>query len=118
MKRRTGFGLRLTQARDSAGLTQQQLADLLGIKQQAIHKLEAGINKNCKQELILEIAEKLSVSPSWLALGIEELDRSSDNALRVAVNFDKLPIEGQNEIWAVVARYTTPLPGEQPHASR
>ncbi len=110
MSNRLGFGLRLTQARESAGLTQQKLADSLGVSQQTIQKLETGTTKNCKQELLLKIAEKLNVSPSWLALGIEELDKASDDALRIAVTFDKMPAEGRLEMMAIAMKYTTPLP--------
>ena len=118
MAKRSGFGLRLTQARESAKLTQQQLADALGIRQQDIQKLETGTTKTCKQELILKIAEKLNVSPSWLALGLEELDKASDEALRIAVTFDKMPIEGQHEMMAVAMKYTTPLPNAQSYLPR
>ena len=59
-------GDRIRKARLAAGLTQEQLAEKIGVKNAAIHKYEVGIVKNLKRETIAALAEALDVKPSWL----------------------------------------------------
>ena len=59
-------GERIKQARLAAGLTQNELADKIGVKFSAIHKYEAGIVVNLKRETISALAAALDVKPSWL----------------------------------------------------
>lgn len=107
--RKTKLGERIVQARDAAGLTQTGLARLVGINQQTMHKIEAGITQKVKEDLLLALAEKLNVSPAWLALGIEEIDKVSDNGLQMAIAFDKCPPEVQRDMQALAMKYMTPL---------
>ena len=65
-------GERIKQARKSAGLTQTELADKIGVKYSAIHKYESGIVVNLKRETIDAIAKALNVKPSWLLCIDEE----------------------------------------------
>lgn len=58
---------RLKAARTKKGLTQAELADLVGVNQATISKLETGgVDRFEKIELL---AAKLSVSPAWLRFG-------------------------------------------------
>ena len=59
-------GDRIRKARLSAGMTQKELADKIGVKFSAIHKYETGMIKNLKRETIAALAEALDVKPSWL----------------------------------------------------
>lgn len=63
------LGVRLKQARQKKNLTQEELADLVGIKQQAVQRIEAGKVKSTSY--IVQLAQALDVSPQWLALGEE-----------------------------------------------
>lgn len=62
------LGTRIREARKKAGLSQAKLAELVGIKQQAIQKIEK--DPQAKTTKIVEIASVLSVSPEWLVNGV------------------------------------------------
>ncbi len=55
---------RVRAARLEAGLSQAELADRIGKKQQTIGKIEKGLTLNPK--FLVEIADALNVSPHWL----------------------------------------------------
>jgi len=59
--------IRLKKARNRKGLTQQRLAEMVGVKQQAIQRIEAGKAKSTT--FLVQIARALEVSPDWLASG-------------------------------------------------
>lgn len=65
----TPLGSRLKQARDAAGLTQHALAELVGIRQQAVQRIESGEAK--ATSYIVPLAKALNITPEWLALGEE-----------------------------------------------
>ncbi len=50
-------------------MTQQQLADIVGIKKASISGLELGASKNPSALNLLPIARTLGVSPEWLVTG-------------------------------------------------
>ena len=62
---------RLRQARKFAGLTQQQLADKIEIKQQSYQKYEVSVEKGGTKmpEKLQEISEVCGVSLHWLLTG-------------------------------------------------
>lgn len=61
---------RLKIARENKGLSQAQLADMIGLSQQSVAKIENG--ETLQPRKIKEIAKALDVSQKWLQLGIEE----------------------------------------------
>lgn len=65
------LGKRLKHAREVAGLSQQALAEQVGIRQQTIQKIEAGIRKRTTR--ILEIAAAVKVDATWLLTGQGEM---------------------------------------------
>jgi transcriptional regulator with XRE-family HTH domain len=65
------LGLNVRQARKAAGLTQEVLADLTGVAQDYVSKLESG-QKNPEIATLLKFANALSVKP-------DELLRASTN---------------------------------------
>jgi transcriptional regulator with XRE-family HTH domain len=65
----TTLGIRLRQARKDKKLSQKALAELVGIKQQAVQRIERGDVKNTCY--IVQLAHALEVSPDWLAAGKE-----------------------------------------------
>lgn len=58
---------RLKLARESAGLTQPELANKAGVSQGTIGNIESGLRKRPRD--ILSIASALGVSPEWLETG-------------------------------------------------
>ena len=64
-KRATGFATRLRAARERAGLSQGQVAKLLGIQRPTVTEMEAGRRKVGPDELA-RLAEFYNVSVSWL----------------------------------------------------
>src|SRR5438876_11052202 len=65
-------GARVRERRIMLGLTQQQLADLIGVTYQQAHKYERGINRVSAGRLY-EIAQVLSVPVGYFFEGLEEL---------------------------------------------
>src|SRR5580704_10388483 len=63
-------GARIRERRIMLGLTQQQLADLIGVTYQQAHKYERGINRVSAGRLF-EIAQVLRVPVSYFFDGIE-----------------------------------------------
>jgi SOS-response transcriptional repressor LexA len=64
---KTEFGKRLEKARKRRGLTQAILAERVGMKQQAIQRIEKGRVK--KSGATVAMAEVLKISARWLHLG-------------------------------------------------
>lgn len=63
------FGERLKNARVAAGLTQVDLARLVGISQQAIQKAETATNPGSCSRYVVELALHTGVSAEWLSTG-------------------------------------------------
>jgi transcriptional regulator with XRE-family HTH domain len=64
-------GRRIRERRVMLGLTQQQLAEMIGVTYQQAHKYESGINRVCAGRLF-EVAHALSTPITYFYEGIEE----------------------------------------------
>lgn len=63
------FGIRLKQARQAAGLSQEELAQALSLKsRQSVSQMERGVQLVDISQ-IERMANLLQVSPCWLAFG-------------------------------------------------
>jgi SOS-response transcriptional repressor LexA len=71
------LGVRLKQARLKKKLTQEELAEIVGIKQQAVQRIEASKVKSTSY--VVQLAQALDVTPEWLALGGEPLAGSTND---------------------------------------
>ncbi len=71
---------RLKIAREKAGLSQQQVADMAGMKQPAYFKVETG--KTQRTGFLTEIAKALNVDAEWLATGEGEMTPQVKEFLR------------------------------------
>jgi ribosome-binding protein aMBF1 (putative translation factor) len=67
MKGLRNFGSRVIDARLDKGITQQELSDRVGLKQQAIQRIEVGKVKSSASIVLIAIV--LEVCPIWLATG-------------------------------------------------
>ena len=90
------------------GLTQQQLADLIGVTYQQAHKYERGINRVSAGRLF-EVSQVLSVPVSYFFDGLEqEADRAISPrermCLELARNCAQIPNERHQEALSQLAR--------------
>lgn len=81
------FGDRLKAALKKANMTQQQLADKLGVTQQSIQYACSPKGKGSKHAL--EISRILRVKPDWLSYGVGSLQISASDQVDLALS-DKL----------------------------
>jgi transcriptional regulator with XRE-family HTH domain len=101
-------GARIRERRIMLGLTQQQLADLIGVTYQQAHKYERGINRVSAGRLF-EVAQVLSVPVNYF---FDALDEENDRAisprermcLELARNFAQIPNERHQEALSQLAR--------------
>src|ERR1700752_510453 len=101
-------GSRIRERRIMLGLTQQQLAEMIGVTYQQAHKYERGINRVSAGRLC-ECAQVLSVPVNYF---FEGLPQSNERAispresmvLELARNFGQLPNERHQEALSQLAR--------------
>ena len=101
-------GGRLRERRIMLGLTQQQMAELIGVTYQQAHKYEKGINRIAAGRLYA-IAQALGVEVSWFFDGIEagrEVEPAPQQRLllELARNFNALPDRRHQEAVCHLAR--------------
>src|SRR5690242_6181558 len=94
-------GARVRERRIMLGLTQQQLADLIGVTYQQAHKYERGINRVSAGRLY-EIAQVLSVPVGYFYEGIGEegvrpVTQRERMMLEIARNFADISNERHQE---------------------
>jgi transcriptional regulator with XRE-family HTH domain len=101
------IGARIRERRISLGLTQQQLADLIGVTYQQAHKYERGINRVSAGRLF-EIARVLTVPVGYFYEGIGEEVRQVTQRermmLEIARNFADITDERHQEAVSMLAR--------------
>lgn len=109
-------GRRLRERRILMGLTQQQLAELVGITYQQAHKYERGINRVSAGRLY-ELARVLNVDVGYFfedLEGAEEIDESMNERQRLCLdharNFARIPDARQQEALAQLTRVLADLP--------
>jgi transcriptional regulator with XRE-family HTH domain len=102
-------GARIRERRIMLGLTQQQLADLIGVTYQQAHKYERGINRVSAGRLF-EIARVLSVPIGYFYDGLDaEAEPRAANPrermmLELARNFSEIRNERHQEAFSQLAR--------------
>ena len=101
-------GNRVRERRIMLGLTQQQLADLIGVTYQQAHKYERAINRVSAGRLF-EIAQVLSVPVSYFFDGLAEdhertITPRERMCLELSRNFAQIPNERHQEALSQLAR--------------
>jgi transcriptional regulator with XRE-family HTH domain len=101
-------GARVRERRIMLGLTQQQLADLIGVTYQQAHKYERGINRVSAGRLY-EIAQVLSVPVGYFFDGLQEESTRAVSprermCLELARNFAQIQNERHQEALSQLAR--------------
>jgi transcriptional regulator with XRE-family HTH domain len=102
-------GGRIRERRVMLGLSQQQMANLIGVTYQQAHKYERGINRISAGRLY-EIARVLSVPVSFFYEGLDDVQGGDDLSVRqrmcleLARNFTQIPNERHREALSQLAR--------------
>ncbi len=101
-------GARIRERRIMLGLSQQQMADLIGVTYQQAHKYERGINRISAGRLY-EIAQVLGVPVSHFFEGLDtqratELTARQRMCLELARNFSQISNEKHQEALSQLAR--------------
>jgi transcriptional regulator with XRE-family HTH domain len=90
------------------GLTQQQIAELIGVTYQQAHKYEKGINRISAGRLY-RIAQALGVEASYFFEGLQTADRlvlspQQRMLLELARNYVNIPVREHREAIVALAR--------------
>jgi transcriptional regulator with XRE-family HTH domain len=91
------------------GLSQQQLAGIIGVTYQQLHKYERGLNRISAGRLF-EVGQALAVDAAWFFQGLAEKGVAEDMAprqrmlLELVRNFILIEDEKQQEAITVLAR--------------
>ena len=102
-------GARIRERRVMLGLSQQQLATMIGVTYQQAHKYERGLNRISAGRLY-GIAQVLSVSVAWFFEGLEAEDGAAAlnprqrMCLELARNFSAIDNERHQEALSQMAR--------------
>lgn len=102
-------GARIRERRVMMGLSQQQLAKMIGVTYQQAHKYERGLNRISAGRLF-EIGQVLGVPVSWFFEGLTAQGSSSDASprqrmcLELARNFALIDNEKHQEALSQMAR--------------
>jgi len=102
-------GARIRERRIMLGLSQQQLAQMIGVTYQQAHKYERGLNRISAGRLY-EIAQVLRVPVSWFFDGLSASDHPAEMSprqrmcLELARNFAAIDNEKHQEALSQMAR--------------
>jgi len=101
-------GGRIRERRTMLGLTQQQMADLIGVTYQQAHKYERGINRVSAGRLY-DISQALGVEVSYFYQGLEngasvEVAPRQRMCLELARNFTQISNERHQQALSSLAR--------------
>lgn len=101
-------GLRIRERRVMLGLSQQQIADMIGVTYQQAHKYERGINRISAGRLF-EISRVLNVPITFFYEGLEghedaNLGQRQRMCLELARNFSAIGNEKHQEALSQLAR--------------
>ncbi|GET43876.1 helix-turn-helix domain-containing protein [Microseira wollei] len=102
-KKKAIIASRIREARKMAGLSQAQVAKILGIHRPSVSEIEAG-NRRVSAQEIAKLAEIFDVSASWLmGEGAEKVD-VRDNKLQLAAReLQKLKPEDLDRLLTILA---------------
>ena len=112
-------GTRIRERRIMLGLSQQQLAQMIGVTYQQAHKYERGLNRISAGRLY-EIAQVLSVPVSWFFEGLAqeaarfEMTPRQRMCLELARNFAAIDNERHQEALSQKARALASQAGSSP----
>jgi transcriptional regulator with XRE-family HTH domain len=102
-QRRQIIASRIRQARQLAGLSQGQVAKMLGLQRPSVSEIEGG-NRAVAAEELSKLAEIFDVSVSWLlGEGSAQLDAHDDRLQLAARELQKLKPKDLNRLLTILA---------------
>lgn len=106
-KKKAIIASRIREARKMAGLSQAQVAKMLGLHRPSISEVEAG-NRSVSAEEVAQLAEMFDVSASWLlGEGADKVD-VHDNKLQLAAReLQKLKPDDLDRLLTLLASMRT-----------
>ena len=104
-------GDRIRQVRQEQDVTQQELADYIGVSKQAVYKYENNIVTNIPTDKVDAIAKRLKVSPAYL-MGWEEKPQPAPTPRPIPPGFVEMPEMVQVPLIGSIA-CGTPITAEQ-----
>lgn len=81
--RRVAIAERVREARKQAGLSQGQVAKLMGLHRPSVSEIEAG-NRRVSAEELMKLAELFDVSAAWLMGDVPESVETDDPRVQLA----------------------------------
>ncbi len=100
--KKAAIATRLRVAREEAGLTQGQVAKMLGLHRPSVSEMEAG-RRSVSAEELARLAEVYAVSVSWLACeDVEKVDPITDRLQLVARELSKLKPKDMDRVLRVL----------------
>lgn len=105
-------GDRIRQVRQEQDVTQQELADYIGVSKQAVYKYENNIVTNIPTDKVDAIAKRLRVSPAYLMGWEEQSAQAASKEPTVPPGFEPMPAM---DVVPLVGRIAcgTPITAEQ-----
>ncbi len=88
MKTSKDVGLYIKSLRESRGLTQEQLGEIVGVQKAAVQKWESGTTQNLKRTVIKELSEYFEVSAASFVVNTDSENQNNDNTLVDSVYVD------------------------------
>jgi transcriptional regulator with XRE-family HTH domain len=87
------IGERIKDVRSSKQMSQQMLADSVGVKRATVSQWEIGDTKNLRPTNLLAVADALHLSMRWLITGRGEKNDTSLHAAEEPAQYNRLSVE-------------------------
>lgn len=100
-EKRRAIARRIREARHLAGLSQSQVAELMGMHRPTVSEIEAGRRRVASEELT-KLAELFGVSTAWL-LDDSSADQQSLGAVFAARQLEKMKPEDLDRLMQIIA---------------
>ncbi|SRR5579884_3497083 len=102
-RKRAIIASRIREARKAAGLSQGQVARLLGLQRPSVSEMEAG-NRRVSGDEVARLAELFDVSPNWLlGEGTDRIDPHDTRLQLAARELSKLKPEDLERLLSLLA---------------
>lgn len=100
---RKSISEKLTSLREKEKISSNQIAEMIGISQQAYSNLELG-KSSPRAETLIALYEKFQVDPLWLLTGKTRSKISNPEAIRIAEIAQELSLEARQRILELAER--------------